>query len=319
MATLVGDTPGSLVNNQRGDDQTLSGSDDENNEGFGDAAGSIRDDARGGDDVLVGGTIHFGGSFRNVFFGDSEILSGSARGGNDSLTGGDLDQNANADLTNILYGDAFIMAGSARGGDDSVTGGNNNSNVFSVVVNVLYGDGNSLSGNARGGDDTLTGGSSSGNRRVDNYFHGDALSMSDTAKGGNDVLIAGTGNFTLNPDAVSNTMWGDAPLPQMLGLAEGGADTFVFRDQGSMTVGTDNIIYDFSQSQHDKIMFIGVAGVTTFDDLTFDTATLPGSTIIHAGADAVTLASFNDTLTAQDFLVGSDISDLTVAKNSGRR
>lgn len=115
---------------------------------------------------------------------------------------------------------------------------------------------------------------------------------------------------SLLPNGVQNRMYGDAV--EMSGLAKGGADTFVFHDfitQGIllMTVGTDNLIFDFNQSQHDKIEFIGVANATTFGDLKFDTMTTPGSTIINAGADAVTLVGFTGTLTAHDFLFGSDL------------
>ena len=92
----------------------------------------------------------------------------------------------------------------------------------------------------------------------------------------------------------------------MSGLAKGGADLFVFHDSGSMTVGTNNTIIDFSQSQHDKIEFIGVAKVTTFGNHIFDTVTSPGDTINLAGADAVKLKDFTGTLTAQDFMLGSD-------------
>ena len=102
-------------------------------------------------------------------------------------------------------------------------------------------------------------------------------------------------------------MYGDAV--EMSGLAKGGADTFVFHDfitQGIllMTVGTDNLIFDFNQSQHDKIEFIGVVGVSGFGNLSFDTVTSPGDTIILGGADAVKLEDFTGTLTAQDFLFG---------------
>jgi hypothetical protein len=127
---------------------------------------------------------------------------------------------------------------------------------------------------------------------------GDASSMSDTAKGGNDVLVAGTAS---PGSSVLNAMIGDANT--MSGLAKGGADTFVFKDNGLMTVGPDNIIKDFSQTQHDKIEFIGVAGVTTFDDL--EILPTQTGTEIHAGAtDVVTLDGFTGTLTQQDFLFG---------------
>jgi hypothetical protein len=39
-----------------------------------------------------------------------------------------------------------------------------------------------------------------------------------------------------------------------------------------------------------------------FADLTFDNTTYSGWTVIHAGADAVTLLGFTGTLTAHDFL-----------------
>jgi hypothetical protein len=60
-------------------------------------------------------------------------------------------------------------------------------------------------------------------------------------------------------DSVNNDMWGDGQLSDR---AQGGADMFVFKDVGSMTVGTFNTIEDFSQSQQDKIEFSGVAGST---------------------------------------------------------
>jgi len=304
MAVFWGDTPGSLAGKQQGGSQTVSGNDDEQNTLWGDAGFQITDNARGGDDILVGGTVHAGGTFNNFLFGDSEDLSGKAQGGNDTLTGGNQDQSSSAAvIQNHLYGDAFNIFGFARGGDDRISGMSSNSNVNGVVLNELFGDGESLSGKALGGNDTVTGGNSSGtNNDVMNFIFGDARNMSDAAKGGDDVLIAGTGNFALNPQAVANSMVGDANV--MSGLAKGGADTFVFHDNGPMTVGTNNHIGDFSQSQHDKIMFIGVAGVATFADLTFDTTTELGSTIVHAGADAVRLVGFTGTLTEHDFLFG---------------
>jgi len=122
--------------------------------------------------------------------------------------------------------------------------------------------------------------------------------MSGNAKGGNNVLIAGDADASAS---VRNDMWGDAQT--MLGTAIGGKDTFEFVDnivQGG-TVGTKNYIEDFSQHQHDSILFSGVAGVTGFSNLSFDTTTTPGSTIIHAGADQVTLVHFTGALTSADF------------------
>lgn len=124
--------------------------------------------------------------------------------------------------------------------------------------------------------------------------------MFDTARGGNDILIAGT---AIAGSTVTNLMWGDAAV--MSGSAIAGQDTFVFKDNlaAGQTVGIFNFVEDFSQTQHDVIEFSGVAGVTSFANLSFDTTTDPGSTIIHAGADQVTLVGFTGTLTAHDFLI----------------
>jgi hypothetical protein len=67
-----------------------------------------------------------------------------------------------------------------------------------------------------------------------------------------------------------------------------------------MTVGTHNTIEDFSQSQHDKIVFVDVAGVHSFNDLVI--AQSGADTLVTAGADQVTLHNFTSSLTAHDFL-----------------
>ena len=97
-------------------------------------------------------------------------------------------------------------------------------------------------------------------------------------------------------------MWGNGQI-QPGSTVTLGLDTFVFKDNlaAGQTVGTHNTIEDFSQSQHDVIQFSCVAGVKSFADLAFDTMTQPGSTIIHAGADQVTLVGFAGTLAAHDF------------------
>jgi hypothetical protein len=69
-----------------------------------------------------------------------------------------------------------------------------------------------------------------------------------------------------------------------------------------MTVGTQNTIEDFSQSQHDQIKFIDVAGVQSFNNLVI---TQSGTdTVITAGEDQVTLHNFMGSLTEKDFLLG---------------
>src|SRR5262249_24479521 len=130
------------------------------------------------------------------------------------------------------------------------------------------------------------------------------------AHAGNNTLIAGTATLGSN---VTNLMWGNAQIIDGIVINGSndipastnvtlGQDTFIFKDTATQTVGTQNFIHDFIQSQHDVIEFIHVAGVTSFNDLLpFDKTTVPGSTIIHVVADVVTLVGFTGTLTAQDF------------------
>ena len=184
-----------------------------------------------------------------------------------------------------------------------------------------------MSGQAQGGDDTVTGASTAmvlttfssvtpnlcpSLRRqvtillrgvpalhfvigtVTNILFGDAEFMSGSAKGGDDTLFAGT---AAPGGTVINDMWGDG---QLSGGAQGGKDLFVFNDNGSMTVGTNNTIEDFSQSQHDQIKFVDVADVHSFNDLVI--AQSGTDTVITAGADQVTLHNFTNSLTANDFL-----------------
>jgi hypothetical protein len=167
-------------------------------------------------------------------------------------------------------------------------------------VNSLGGDALTMSGYTQGGNDCIVGGNSTGGGSVENDLFGDAVFMLDHARGGNDTLVAGTASAN---STVMNFMWGDAF--QIPGAASGGQDTFVFHDNvaTAQTVGINNFVEDFSQNQHDLIELRSVAGVTSFANLSFDTTTDPGSTIIHAGADQIELVGFTGTLTAHDFLI----------------
>jgi hypothetical protein len=130
-----------------------------------------------------------------------------------------------------------------------------------------------------------------------NTFYGAAFQMSGSAHAGNNILIAGAAS---GGGKVVNDMWGDAA---QMGTAKGGHDTFVFNDNNvtGQTVGTNNTIEDFNQTQHDIIALFGIAGVTGFCSLTFDTTIDPGSTVIHAGNDQITLQNFTGKLTSHDF------------------
>ena len=246
---------------------------------YGDAGGDISGFAKGGNDTFV----NEGGSTVS-FYGDAgATMSGHAQGGDDVAT--------LQGSKNFAVGDAVTMLDAASGGNDSLSGGDRS---LTDVVNELYGDAQAMGGATQGGDDLIVGGEAVGSGRVDNFLWGDAEQLSGRAKGGSDVLYAGT---AAPGCTVSNEMWGDG---QLRGNALGGSDTFVFKDDGATTVGTQNVIGDFSQCQDDKVAFIDVAGVQSFDDLVI---TQNGtSTIIIAGVDQVTLANFTNLMTANDFL-----------------
>jgi hypothetical protein len=225
----------------------------------------------------------------NTFYGDAISMSGDARGGDDVavLLG----------PQNVCFGDAGTMSGNAVGGNDVLTGGttatpfNNGRSVFTI----LSGDAGTMSDSAKGGNDVLSGESNTGSSQpLSNLLVGDARQLSGSSEGGNDILIAGT---AAPGCTITNDMWGDGQLSD---TAQGGKDQFVFRDAGSMTVGTQNTIEDFSQSQHDQIKFVDVADVHSFNDLVI--AQSATDTVITAGADQVTLHNFTNSLTANDFL-----------------
>jgi hypothetical protein len=91
-----------------------------------------------------------------------------------------------------------------------------------------------MSGFARSGNDVLTVRNNTDDGQLNNFLYGDALSLSGSSRGGKHTLYAGT---TAPGGTVSNDMWGDGVL---LDGARGGRDQFVFKDDGLMTVGTQN-------------------------------------------------------------------------------
>ena len=274
MALLYGDTPRNLsgrsvgVNNDGIDSPALILLNGEGGTAFGDAGGTIRAKAVGGNDLLIGGEDT--GSFTaNTLYGDASEIAGSGTGGNDTLAGG-----AGTKTVNHLNGDAETMTQSSLGGTDTLIGGNNASNE-------MFGDARLMYGSAVGGNDTLTAGDGG-----TNTMYGDARVMADSTIAGSDTLISGTG---------VDEMWGDA-WDAGAGVTTA-ADTFVFKP-GS---GND-FIYDFRQSDHDKID-VSAYG---FDAVTFvgqNVTPRTVSTVVDfGGGSSVTLVGLSDRLTAADFI-----------------
>jgi hypothetical protein len=230
--------------------------------------------------------------------GDAVTLTGAAIAGHDCLTGGN---SFGGYARNSLFGDARMMRDSPVAGNDVLHGGNSfGTSVASYTFNTLIGDSENVLGpSCKGGNDTLIGGNSSGPGATHNTMFGDFfMELSGTNFGGNDVLIAGTAR---NGGAVSNEMWGD-----LFGaFSRGGSDTFVFKDSGQATVGTDNMIGDFRQTDHDVIELDHIKGVRCFSDLSITYDDLNGGeAVIHAGSAVITLHNFTGTLHASDFLFG---------------
>jgi hypothetical protein len=121
MATLFGDTSGTLSDKEKGAAQVLVGTNDENNLLFGDAGVSLIDSARGGNDELIGGDNSGSGFVDNLLIGDAGEMLDSARGGDDKLTGGDNSDGGS--VLNALFGDAGVslIVDSARGGLAAIT------------------------------------------------------------------------------------------------------------------------------------------------------------------------------------------------------
>lgn len=209
MATLFGDTAGSLADHQHGRSQILRAEDSTFNELYGDAGQDLVAQARGGDDVLIGraGTGQTPAP-QTVAYGDARHMSGQSHGGNDLFLGGQ-------DANNFFVGDADTMAGRSAGGSDLMFGASGASNEY-------FGDAYTLGEDARGGRDVLIGGSHS-TQTIGvagfNILSGDCHDMSGRAHGGDDILVAGTGAFS------ANSLFGDAQF--MSGDSRGGDDTLV--------------------------------------------------------------------------------------------
>ncbi|MEI8186023.1 MAG: hypothetical protein WCG19_04955 [Chlorobiaceae bacterium] len=205
---------------------------------------------------------------------------------------------SNVSVLNEMMGTAGTMFGFSSGGYNTLIGGDAKNVNGSFVWNTLEGTAFSMNNSSTGGHNTLMGGDnfSATGGLVTNYLFGDSQIKSDHAAGGYNTIIAGTG---INGNGVINQMWGDA-ITVLGTTTTGGHDLFIFADNGTASVGTQNYIYDFSQAVSDHIEFSHIDGVTRFSDLVITQS--GGSTIIHAGSDAVTLVGFSGSLQASDFI-----------------
>jgi hypothetical protein len=278
--------------------QTLVGTDNQNNFIIGDVD-NIMHDAKGGNDVLIGGSNSSSTFVVNLLLGDARFTIDNAKGGSDYLIGGS--SSGSGFTANDLFGDAqhlqeAAQLGSfAQGGNDVLIGGSNSGS--GTLMNHLWGDAENMFYEAQGGNDVLIGGDSTGSGVVGNGLVGDASNVLFRVQGGNDTLIAGT--HSGGGSTVVNNMWGDWAHDLTGGqpVALPGHDTFVFNGN----FGNQTYVHDFHQGE-DLIDIVAAHGLG-LDALTI---TQSGSdTLVHLTSDpndVITLVGFTGTLTQSDFL-----------------
>ena len=203
MATLFGDTSGSLSGRQKGKHQDLVGLNNEDSTLVGDAGESITDSARGGNDTLIGGNNSGSGIVTNLLIGDASVMNGSAQGGNDTLIGGN--NSGSGSVSNILIGDADFQLNSAHGGNDRLISGIN-------ANDVMWGDSIFPASSAfppddlNGGHDTFVFGGAFGDDTVGDFRQGEDKIEFQVAglESFDDLAIAFNGSDTVISTTVSN-------------------------------------------------------------------------------------------------------------------
>lgn len=179
----------------------------------------LRVNAQGGDDK-----VYIGGRTDDVVNGGSGNDTITVGGGNDTVKGGSGDDH----LTG-LDGDDKLFGGS---GNDTIEGGNGIDEIQGGTgADLIYGG---------GGIDIIFGGA--GN----DIIYGD-LDGSSAGDQGRDVLNGGFGNDEIHGGGNADRMYGNA-----------GADRFVFDHVDDFEFGHSDLIGDFSRSEGDKIVLIGV-------------------------------------------------------------
>lgn len=178
-----------------------------------------------------------GGDDRVELWGnpDDTVYGGS---GNDRIHA------ANGD--NILHGQSGDDTLTVYNGDDKLYGGSGNDTLFGGGgTDMLYGGTGNDVIYGGGGIDNIFGGAG------DDIIFGD-LDGSTADDQGRDVINGGYGNDEIHGGGGADRLYGDA-----------GADRFVFDTASDLGFGHSDLIGDFSRSQGDKIVLIGIDANTT--------------------------------------------------------
>lgn len=276
---IFGGSGEDFISGQDGDDtlngdegsDTISGGEGNDSIMGGDAADFLSGSL--GDDVIVGGAFHDtiygnhgfdnligGGGFDSIMGGDgNDTLDGGT--GHDTLRGG-----SDQDFLSGWTGKDWLFGGD---GQDTLAGGSDADHVEGGF-----------------GHDLVLGGH--GNDHVEGGNHNDTVmgqAGNDTLGGGhgNDVLYGGSGDDWMDGSGNQDTLYGGAGNDTLTGGHHW--DTFVFQDDAG-----DNVITDFSSSDHEDIDLSAVSAITDFTDLvTNHIQESNGSAMIVAGDQTILL------------------------------
>ncbi len=122
------------------------------------------------------------------------------------------------------------------------------------------------------------------------------LHGNDTIAGGdgNDEINAGSGNDIIDGGAGNDRISGRGGNDDLTGGAGNDVFLMVSDDEGH------DVIRDFTQGE--DVIDVRLADINSLDDLTIDTASSPGDTVISYGTSLLTLAGFTGSLNPSDFL-----------------
>lgn len=318
--------------------------------------------ARGGADIVYGGDgedrikgqigndVIYGDAGDDILFGneDNDTLYGGLD--NDSIYGGSED-----DLLYVEQGDDFLNGESGNdkiygdigidyliGGDgeDFLSGGDNDDQLYGGAGNdELYGNNGDDRVNGDDGDDVLHGGNGLdrlygdggvdilyGGEGDDYLFGGDG---NDVLYGENgfDKLYGGSGDDILHGSVERGYFYGEDGNDTLIGSGAdryyGGADadTFVFENMSSYA-GTYGNVYDFSESEGDKIDISDLLG--GYNSLTDDIndfawfTEYQGDALLRVDADGANSA-VSQTIVARlhNETTYDDLNDVQVLINNG--
>ncbi|AOF90320.1 calcium-binding protein [Sinorhizobium sp. RAC02] len=254
--TIIGGTGRDILNGGSGRD-IMTGNQGDDVYYVDNARDIVREFAGEGDDLVFSSISYtLPGNVDDLRLTGAGAINGTGNAGSNTLFGNDAANILNGmDGDDAMYGglgdDTYFVQSdgdsvyeSSNAGTDLVIASINytlDSHVENLVLRGhgnLFGVGNALANNIRGNDDANLLNAGDGN---DTLY----------GNGGNDTLIGGKDNDTLHGDQGNDTLTGGRGAEKLYGGV--GADTFILQSFRDSVLASRDTIYDFSQSQQDKI------------------------------------------------------------------